>query len=101
ALRLPNPTRARRERGDRRYVQQLSSAGFSTASTEAPIEYHQPAKGAVPLATQHRSIYFDPNSARMSLDSRAVVDEIGGQKQAYHHTVNDIQGNTPSPRAPA
>lgn len=81
---------------DRRYIQQLSGSGFSTASSEAPIEYHQPAKSAVPLATQHRSIYFDPNSARMSLDSRAVVDDIGGQMQAYQNTVVDIEGNTDS-----
>jgi len=81
---------------DRRYIQQLSNAGFSTASSEAPIEYHAPAKGTVPLATQHRSIYFEPNSSRMSLDSRAVVDEIGGQMQAYQNTIVDIEGNTDS-----
>lgn len=81
---------------DRRYIQQLSNAGFSTASSEQPIEYRQPAKGAAPLATQHRSIYFDPNSARMSLDSRAVVDEIGGQMRAYENTVVEIEGNTDS-----
>jgi NitT/TauT family transport system substrate-binding protein len=81
---------------DRRYVAQLSNAGFSTASSEAPIEYRQPSKTAVPLATQHRSIYFDPNSAHMSLDSRAVVDEIGGQMQAYQNTIVDIEGNTDS-----
>jgi outer membrane protein OmpA-like peptidoglycan-associated protein len=81
---------------DRRYLQQLSNAGFSTASSEAPIEYKAPAKTAVPIATQHRSIYFDPNSAHMSLDSRAVVDEIGGQMQAYQNTVVDIEGNTDS-----
>jgi len=81
---------------DRRYIQQLSNSGFSTASSEQPIEYRQPSKGATPLATQHRSIYFDPNSARMSLDSRAVVDEIGGQMRAYENTVVDIEGNTDS-----
>src|SRR5215472_13986545 len=81
---------------DRRYVQQLSGSGFSTASSEAPIEYRAPAKGETPLATQHRSIYFDPNSARMSLDSRAVVDEIGGQMRAYGNTVVEIEGNTDS-----
>ena len=81
---------------DRRYIQQLSGSGFSTASSEAPIEYHAPAKGEAPLATQHRSIYFDPNSARMSLDSRAVVDEIGGQMRAYGNTVVEIEGNTDS-----
>jgi len=84
------------DRVDRRYVKQLSGSGFSTASSEAPIEYHAPSKGATPLATQHRSIYFDPNSARMSPDSRAVVDEIGGQMQAYQNTVVDIEGNTDS-----
>ncbi|HEY6350928.1 MAG TPA: phosphate ABC transporter substrate-binding/OmpA family protein [Candidatus Angelobacter sp.] len=81
---------------DRRYIQQLSGSGFSTTSSEAPIEYKAPTKGATPLATQHRSIYFDPNSARMSLDSRAVVDEIGGQMRAYENTVVDIEGNTDS-----
>lgn len=86
---------------DRRYVQQLSGAGFSTASSEAPIEYRTPSKTAVPLVTQHRSIYFEPNSAHMSLDSRAVVDEVGGQMQAYQNTVVDIEGNTDSTGARA
>jgi outer membrane protein OmpA-like peptidoglycan-associated protein len=81
---------------DRRYVQQLSGAGFSTASSEAPIEYRQPAKSAVPLATQHRSIYFEPNSAHMSLDSQSIVDDIGGQMRAYENTIVDIEGNTDS-----
>jgi outer membrane protein OmpA-like peptidoglycan-associated protein len=80
---------------DRRYIKQLSGS-FSTASTEQPIEYHQPKQGATPLATQHRSIYFEPNSAHMSLDSRAVVDEIGGQMRAYENTIVDIEGNTDS-----
>ncbi len=80
---------------DRRYIQQLKG-NFSMASTEAPIEYHEPTKNAVPLATQHRSIYFDASSARMSLDSRAVVDEVGGQMRAYENTIVDIEGNTDS-----
>ena len=80
---------------DRRFVEKLGG-NFSQASTEAPIEYKEPAKGATPLATQHRSIYFDPDSARMSLDSRAVVDEIGSQMRAYENTVVDIEGNTDS-----
>lgn len=80
---------------DRRYIQQLKGS-FSTASSEQPIEYHQPSKTATPLATQHKSIYFDPSSARMSLDSRAVVDDIGGQMRAYENTVVDIEGNTDS-----
>ena len=95
-LRMINHTNDPEDSLDRRYIQQLSSAGFSTASSEAPIEYHAPAKGQAPLATQHRSIYFDPNSARMSLDSRAVVDEIGNQMRAYENTVVDIEGNTDS-----
>jgi len=80
---------------DRRYVASLTGE-FSSASTEAPIEYKAPAKGAVPIATQHRSIYFESNSAKMSLDSRAVVDEIGEFMRAYGNTVVDIEGNTDS-----
>jgi NitT/TauT family transport system substrate-binding protein len=80
---------------DRRFVEKLSGS-FSTASTEAPIEYKEPAKGSVPLATQHRSIYFAPNSAKMSLDSRAVVDELASTMRAYENTIVDIEGNTDS-----
>ena len=80
---------------DRRYVAGLSGK-FSSASTEAPIEYKAPPKGALPIATQRRSIYFDPNSAKMGLDSRAVVDEIGSFMRAYENTVVDIDGNTDS-----
>ena len=80
---------------DRRYIAALSGQ-FSETSTEVPIEYKAPAKGAVPIATQHRSIYFESNSAKMSLDSRAVVDEIGEFMRAYGNTVVDIEGNTDS-----
>jgi len=80
---------------DRRYVEKLSGS-FSTASSEEPIEYHEPAKGTTPLATEHRSIFFDPNSAHMSLDSRAVVDELASTMRAYENTVVDIEGNTDS-----
>lgn len=80
---------------DRRFIDKLSGS-FSTASTEAPIEYKQPSKGTVPLATQHRSIYFEPNSSHMSLDSRAVVDELAVTMRAYENTVVDIEGNTDS-----
>jgi NitT/TauT family transport system substrate-binding protein len=80
---------------DRRYLTALSGK-FSSASTEAPIEYKAPAKGATPMATQHRSIYFEPNSAKMGLDSRAVVDEISSFMRAYEYTVVDIEGNTDS-----
>jgi NitT/TauT family transport system substrate-binding protein len=94
-LRLIKRTSNAEDTLDRRYIKQLSGS-FSTASTEQPIEYHQPAKSATPLATQHRSIYFEPASAHMSLDSRAVVDEIGGQMRAYENTIVDIEGNTDS-----
>jgi len=80
---------------DRRYIEKLSDS-FSMASSEEPIEYHEPAKGATPIATQHRSIFFDPNSAHMSLDSRAVVDELANTMRAYENTVVDIEGNTDS-----
>lgn len=80
---------------DRRYIQALSGK-FSSRPSEAPISYKEPAKGAAPIATQRRSIYFEPNSARMGLDSRAVVDEIGEFMRAYENTVVDIEGNTDS-----
>jgi outer membrane protein OmpA-like peptidoglycan-associated protein len=80
---------------DRRYIAALSGK-FSATPTEAPIEYKAPPKGAVPIATQHRSIYFESDSAKMSLDSRAVVDEIADFMRAYENTVVDIEGNTDS-----
>jgi outer membrane protein OmpA-like peptidoglycan-associated protein len=80
---------------DRRYIEKLSG-NFSMASSEAPIEYKDPARGATPIATQHRSIYFEPNSSRMSMDSRAIVDELAGTMRAYENTVVDIEGNTDS-----
>jgi NitT/TauT family transport system substrate-binding protein len=78
---------------DRRFLDPLSGK-FSTASSEPPIEYKEPSKGAVPIATQRRSIFFETDSAKMGLDSRAVVDEIGGFMKAYENTVVDIDGNT-------
>ena len=80
---------------DRRYIAALSGK-FPAASTEAPLEYKAPPKGAVPIATQRRSIYFETNSAKMSLDSRVVVDEIASFMRAYGNTVVDIEGNTDS-----
>lgn len=80
---------------DRRFVEKLSGS-FSAASSEVPIQYKQPSPGSMPLATQHRSIYFEPNSSHMSLDSRAVVDELAGTMRAYENTVVDIEGNTDS-----
>ncbi len=78
---------------DRRYIAGMEGK-FPAASTEPPIEYKAPPKGATPIATQHRSIYFETNSAAMSVDSRAVVDEIGKFMRAYENTVVDIEGNT-------
>jgi NitT/TauT family transport system substrate-binding protein len=80
---------------DRRYVDALSGK-FSATSSEAPVEYKVPAKGATPFATQRRSIYFDSGSARISVESRAVVDEIGGFMRAYENTIVDIDGNSDS-----
>jgi outer membrane protein OmpA-like peptidoglycan-associated protein len=80
---------------DRRYVETMASK-FPSQTTEAPIEYQAPAKTATPFATQRRAIYFETGSANMSVDSRAVVDEIGGFMRAYENTVVDIEGNTDS-----
>lgn len=80
---------------DRRYIAALAGK-FPGASTEPPIAYKEPPKGAVPIATQRRSIYFEPNSSKMSLDSRAIVDEIAGFMRAYENTFVDIEGNTDS-----
>jgi outer membrane protein OmpA-like peptidoglycan-associated protein/ABC-type taurine transport system substrate-binding protein len=85
---------------DRRYIAALSDK-YPSSPSEAPIEYKAPPKGAVPIATQHRSIYFETDSAKMSLDSRAVVDEIAGFMRAYENTVVDIEGNTDSTGSPA
>ncbi len=80
---------------DRRYVNALQGK-FPVASSEPPIEYKEPPRGATPIATQRRSIYFEPNSSKMGLDSRAVVDEIASFMRAYENTVVDIEGNTDS-----
>jgi NitT/TauT family transport system substrate-binding protein len=80
---------------DRRYLVSLGDK-FSSTPTEQPIQYKAPPKGATPIATQRRSIYFEPNSAKMGLDSRAVVDEIASFMRAYENTVVDIEGNTDS-----
>jgi NitT/TauT family transport system substrate-binding protein len=80
---------------DRRYIAGMEGK-FSSTSTETPIEYKAPAKGATPFATQRRSIYFETGSANMSVDSRAVVDEIGNFMRAYENTVVDVEGNTDS-----
>lgn len=85
---------------DRRYLTALQGK-FSSVSSEPAVTYKPPDRNAVPIATQRRSIYFETNSAQMSLDSRAVVDEIAGFMRAYENTVVDIEGNTDSsgPRA--
>jgi NitT/TauT family transport system substrate-binding protein len=78
---------------DRRYVDQLGGK-FSSASTDAPVEYKAPAKTATPFATQRRSIYFETGSANITVDSRPVVEEIGDFMRAYENTIVDIDGNT-------
>src|SRR5260370_35332260 len=59
---------------DRRYVAALSGK-FPATSTEAPPEYKEPPKGAAPVATQSRPIYFDPRSAKMGLGSGPEPEE--------------------------
>ncbi len=80
---------------DRRYVQQLADK-FPNSPAEPATTYKEPAKNATPIATQRKTIYFEPNSAKMGLDSRAVVDEIGDFMRAYENTDVDIEGNTDS-----
>ena len=80
---------------DRRYIDSVESE-FSNAPSEAPITYNAPPKNAAPIATERRAIYFEPNSSKMGLDSRAVVDEVGELMRAYENTVVDIDGNTDS-----
>lgn len=83
---------------DRRYLEALRGR-FSTVSAEKPIDYHPPPPGAVPLATQRRLIHFEAGTARMELDGRAVVDQIGGFLRAYENTVVEIEGNADSTEA--
>jgi len=78
---------------DRRYIEQIASK-FPNSPAEAPITYKAPPKDATPIATQRKTIYFEPNSAKMGVDSRAVVDEIGEFMRAYENTDVDIEGNT-------
>jgi outer membrane protein OmpA-like peptidoglycan-associated protein len=80
---------------DRRYLGNMKGR-FSAASSEPAPVYSAPAAGAKPIGTQHRSIYFEPNSAKMSLDSRAIVEEVADFMRAYENTVIDIEGNTDS-----
>jgi outer membrane protein OmpA-like peptidoglycan-associated protein/ABC-type taurine transport system substrate-binding protein len=80
---------------DRRYIGSLKGR-FSSTPSEPPIEYKAPASNATPIATQRRSIYFEPNSAKMGLDSRAIVDEVASFMRAYENTVIEIEGNTDS-----
>jgi len=94
-LRLIKHTSDPEESVDRRYITALNGK-FTAAAPEAPITYKEPAKGAVPIATERRAIYFDPASAHMGLDSRAVVDEVGEFMRLYENTVVDIDGNTDS-----
>jgi len=53
-----------------------------------------PRPGAKPIGTQHRSIFFEPNSANMSLGFAAIVDEVASFMRAYENTIIDIEGNT-------
>ena len=78
---------------DTRYLGVIKDK-FASATAEPAPTYSQPAPGAKPIGTQHRSIFFEPNSANMSLDSRAIVDEVASFMRAYENTIIDIEGNT-------
>ena len=53
-------------------------------------------RARLPLRHSGDRSIFETNSAAMSPDSRAVVDEIGGFMRAYENTVVDIEGNSDS-----
>lgn len=80
---------------DTGFLKSLASKYPGTAPAETP-EYAAPAKTATPIMTQQKSIYFETNSAKMSMDSRTIVDDIGSFMRAYENTVVDIEGNTDS-----
>ena len=52
------------------------------------------AKNETPILEKHATINFEVNSAQISMDSRVVVDEIGGFLKAYENTLVEIVGNT-------
>jgi OOP family OmpA-OmpF porin len=47
-----------------------------------------------PILEKHATINFEVNSAQISLDSKAAVDDIGGFMKAYENTAVEIVGNT-------
>ncbi len=55
--------RPRRLSVDRRYIGAHEGQVLHRPRPSRRIEYKAPPKGATPIATQHRSIYFEPNSA--------------------------------------
>ena len=54
------------------------------------------ASTSIPISTQYATINFDSDSARISTDSKSVVDDIGKFMKAYENTVVEIVGNTDS-----
>jgi NitT/TauT family transport system substrate-binding protein len=48
------------------------------------------------ISEMHKTINFDVDSATISMDSKAQVDEIGGFMKSYENTVVEIVGNTDS-----
>jgi outer membrane protein OmpA-like peptidoglycan-associated protein len=78
---------------DYRFVDALAKKYPGAAVAEVP-EYHAPSKGAAPIMTQRKTIYFQVNSAEMSPDSRVVIREIAKFAQAYQNTYIEIAGNT-------
>ncbi len=68
---------------------------FPPRST-ASAAYGPLAPGQVPISTQEKTIFFEPGSAEVSMDSRGVVDDIAAFMKAYENTVVEIAGNTDS-----
>lgn len=80
---------------DRRYLDNIADRGrFSALSTEPAAQYRQPSQTAVPIATQRRFIYFEPNSAVIGAESYPVVDELGNFMRAYQNTTVQIEAKT-------
>lgn len=78
---------------DTSYLTGMASK-FPAGGPPEVTRYEAPAKTATPIMTQQKSIYFETNSARMSMDSRTIVEDIGNFMRAYENTVVDIEGNT-------
>jgi NitT/TauT family transport system substrate-binding protein len=67
------------------------------AGAPEPLPTYNPNATKGPeISEMHKTINFDVDSATISMDSKAQVNEIGGFMQAYENTVVEIVGNTDS-----